>query len=216
MDNIHESLKGLAIDIDKVEADPRNANNHPERNIEAIMKSLEVYGQRKPIVIRRKTMTVTAGNGMFEAAQRLGWDQIAVLLVDESQEMATGFAIMDNQSARLSDWNMTALKDLLEELDSANWDMDATGFTPEEIEDMMTAAPPAEEQSDGDGGGGLGNPVVQYTIIFDDEQQQDKWFGFIKHLKSLYPDAETIAYRLQMYIDSLDIGALEEDVDGED
>ena len=47
--------------------------------------------------------------------------------------------------------------------------------------------------------------VIQYNIIFDDEQQQESWFKFIKWLKSKYPEAETIAQRLQLFIESLDL-----------
>jgi hypothetical protein len=52
--------------------------------------------------------------------------------------MATGYALMDNQSALLAEWDLPVLKDLLEELDTGAFDMDLTGFDTSEIEDLMT------------------------------------------------------------------------------
>jgi site-specific DNA-methyltransferase (adenine-specific) len=138
MDNIIESLKSLAVGIDSVRQDPRNARQHPVNNLEAISRSLKQYGQRKPIVVNAKTLIIEAGNGLWRAAKELGWDKIAAVMVEDSPETATGYAIMDNQSALLSDWGLPILKDLLIELDEMNYDMDLTGFDKKAIEDLMT------------------------------------------------------------------------------
>ena len=137
MDSIIASLQPLAVDISSVKPDPRNARKHPPRNLETIKRSLETYGQRKPIVVNAKTNTIEAGNALWESAKALGWDRIAVVRVDDNKEMATGYGIMDNQSALLAEWDLPILKDILEELDTGAWDMDLTGFLGDEIEDLM-------------------------------------------------------------------------------
>ena len=48
---------------------------------------------------------------------------------------------------------------------------------------------------------GLGEPIVSYNIIFDDEQQQQKWFDFLKDLKEQYPDESTIAEKIIQFIE---------------
>jgi len=133
-----ESLKGLLVDINTIKQDPRNARQHPARNIETIKKSLEAYGQRKPIVVNLNTGFIEAGNGMWEAAKSLGWDKIAVVKVDDDKDVAKAYGIMDNQSALLADWDLPTLKDLLQELDDGSVNMDLTGFNETEIEDLMT------------------------------------------------------------------------------
>jgi DNA modification methylase len=45
---------------------------------------------------------------------------------------------MDNQSALISEWDLPVLKDLLTELDTGDLDMNVTGFSADEIEDLMT------------------------------------------------------------------------------
>jgi len=143
--NICEQLRPLIVEIDSIQPDKRNARSHPERNINTIKRSLEQYGQRKPIVVRTSNRTVEAGNGMLEAAKVLGWGQIAAVFVDDDDLMAAGFGLMDNQSALLADWDMPTLKDLLQELDTGAFDMELTGFDDGELERLMTEIAPPED-----------------------------------------------------------------------
>lgn len=137
--NIAEGLKPLIVPIASVRADPQNARIHDDRNLEAIKKSLETYGQRKPIVVNHDGI-IEAGSGLYEAAKELGWKKIAAVMVKDDGDHAKGFALMDNQSATLADWSLPGLKDLLEELDHGAFDMDATGFSESEREDLLGMA----------------------------------------------------------------------------
>jgi DNA modification methylase len=135
---IIDSLKPLEKDINSLKIDNRNARKHPVHNLEVIKRSLETYGQRKPIVVNQKTSTIEAGNGLYMAAKELGWDKIACVFVDDTKEMSTAYGLMDNQSALISEWDLPTLKDLLQELDTGELDMSITGFTSEELENLMT------------------------------------------------------------------------------
>ncbi len=151
--NIAAGLLPLAVDINSLSEDPRNARVHPEENLKAIMRSLTYYGQRKPIVVNETDRVIEAGNGLFLAARELGWTKIAAVMVKDDPSTAEGFAIMDNQSALLSEWNLPLLKDLLIELDTGSFDMDLTGFSSQAIEDLMT--------TDGLGGSGSGGGMTK-------------------------------------------------------
>jgi len=146
---IIESLKPLAVPIDSVRKDPRNARLHPERNLETIKKSLSHFGQRKPIVVNQEGI-IEAGNGLWKSAKQLGWTEIAVVRVEDTPEDATAFAIMDNQSALLAEWDLPQLKDQLLELDTGAFDMDLTGFDVKEIEALMTQFNPEPNQPEVD------------------------------------------------------------------
>jgi hypothetical protein len=63
LEHIAEPLRLLVVSCDSLILDPANARKHGESNLEAIKASLATYGQRKPIVARRETRTVIAGNG---------------------------------------------------------------------------------------------------------------------------------------------------------
>lgn len=138
MHNIAEGLLPLAADINSVKEDPKNARKHPAGNIEAIKNSLVTYGQRKPIVVNSKTGIIEAGNGLLGAAKSLGWTQIAAVMVQDDPASATGFAIMDNQSTLLAEWDIPVLKELLLELEQSTFDMTGTGFTSEDIEELIS------------------------------------------------------------------------------
>ncbi len=141
MNGIIESLQPLAAPIDSIRLDPRNARKHPTPNLIAIKNSLQAYGQRKPIVVNAKTGIIEAGNGLYMAAKELGWTEVAAVKVEDDKDTATGYALMDNQSALLAEWELPTLKDLLESLDTGAYDMDLTGFDAKTIEDLMTFVP---------------------------------------------------------------------------
>ena len=115
---ISEQLLPLAISIDKITLDPKNARLYSDLNLKAIKKSLEIYSQRKPIVVNKNTGFIEAGNGLFAAAKALGWQEIAVVFVNDDKDTAAGYGLMDNQSALLADWDLPNLKEILKGLDS--------------------------------------------------------------------------------------------------
>lgn len=138
MNKIAKGLMPLMVKITAVKPDPRNARKHNERNLETIRHSLEVYGQRKPIIVNERTKLIEAGNGLWLAAKELRWTEIAAIFVDDDDQVARAYSLMDNQSALLSDWDLPTLKDTLEQLDTGAFDMAKTGFTSDEIEELMT------------------------------------------------------------------------------
>jgi ParB-like chromosome segregation protein Spo0J len=116
LSHIAEQLRPLAVACDDLILDPANARRHPEPNLEAIKGSLAIYGQRKPIVANRRTRTVIAGNGTLEAARALGWTHIAAVFTDDDPVTAVGYAIADNRTAELAEWDAEALDRLLGEV----------------------------------------------------------------------------------------------------
>ena len=114
--NIHPSLLPLAMPIDEIHLDPANARTG--HNVERIAGSLALYGQRKPIVVNRNEANKTeAGNGTLQAARSLGWTHVAAVLVEDEPSVAIGFAIADNRTAELSQWDYEALQALVGSLD---------------------------------------------------------------------------------------------------
>ena len=93
------------VAIDSLKLDPKNARKHSKKNLDAIANSLKQFGQRKPIVVHNGV--VIAGNGTLEAARSLGWSQIAIVRTPEDwdADTAKAFALADNRSAELAEWN---------------------------------------------------------------------------------------------------------------
>jgi DNA modification methylase len=114
--------------------DPQNARQHDDKNLKAIQGSLKEFGQRKPIVITEAGVIV-AGNGTVEAAKRLGWTDIEVVKVpnDWTPDKVKAFAIADNRTAELANWNQEVLTTQLLELEAEGWELAEFGFEPLEL-----------------------------------------------------------------------------------
>lgn len=152
--HIAEDLRKLAVAVADLNPDPSNARRHGERNLDAIKASLAAFGQRKPLVVQREGMIVRAGNGTLAAAQALGWDHIAAVVIDEDSAQAVQFAIADNRTAELAEWDDETLATLLDGMDEPTRDMLAfddkelaglmRGLEPEEIVEDEAPEPPAD------------------------------------------------------------------------
>jgi site-specific DNA-methyltransferase (adenine-specific) len=90
-----------------------------------------LFGQRKPIVVTGANVVV-AGNGTLEAAKSLGWSEIDVVRIpaDWSAEQVKAYALADNRTAELAEWDAKVLADQLVELDAVGWDVSEFGFEP--------------------------------------------------------------------------------------
>jgi ParB-like chromosome segregation protein Spo0J len=142
----------LAVPVADLILDPANARRHPEKNLEAVVASLRVYKQRKPVVVNRRTGVVEAGNGTLEAAKALGWTHLAAVYVDDDPTTAAGFAIADNRSAELGEWDADALDRLLSEQDPEDEELRAMFEALAEEEGLASVGEetdePAADQSD--------------------------------------------------------------------
>lgn len=109
--------------------DPNNARKHDNKNIEAIAQSLKTFGQRKPIVVTENNIIV-AGNGTVTAAQKLGWTKIDVVRIpkDWDANQIKAFALADNRTAELAEWDKDILASQIIDLQTDGWDTEQLGF----------------------------------------------------------------------------------------
>lgn len=139
----------VEMKVGQLSADPANVRSHDEKNIAAIMVSLQTFGQQKPIVVD-KSSVVRAGNGTLEAAKRLGWNEIACCVSQLVSTEMTAYAIADNRTSELASWDRMQLASVLKELEYESSElMQATGFTAEELEEMMPNFEPGDEDDQG-------------------------------------------------------------------
>lgn len=137
-----DNLKVERVSISSLRKDPDNARKHSQKNIDAIAGSLSLFGQRRPLVVWGDV--IIAGNGTVEAAESLGWEDVHITRVpdDWSRDQARAYALADNRTAELAEWDKDVLATQLVELDDAGYEIGDWGFDP--LED--------------DGGGD--NPIV--------------------------------------------------------
>lgn len=125
------------VPIGSLTPDALNVRTHPDENIEAIRASLERFGQQKPIAVWQGT--VIAGNGTLRAAIENGLTEIWISRLPDSwtRETASAFAIADNRTAELAKWDDRALADTLLELQASIDDLGGTGFSDEDLRELV-------------------------------------------------------------------------------
>ena len=165
---IADPLQALAVPIESLTPDPANARKHGTKNLDAIKASLAKFGQRKPIVVQREGMVVRAGNGTLEAAKALGWTEIAAVVLDDDNATASQFAIADNRTAELAEWDDPVLAALLEPMDDVT--RNSLGFTDEDVAELLASMTPQEPT--GTGESQLGDIAYSVQVMVDSEQQQ--------------------------------------------
>jgi ParB-like chromosome segregation protein Spo0J len=176
LDHIAEGLRGFAVPLAQLAYDPRNARKHDRRNIDAIKHSLQRFGQRIPIIVQREGMVVRAGNGRLAAAKELGWTHMAALVLEEADAEAAAFAIADNRTAELAEWDWQNLADTLAELRVELPDYSASdlGWNDAELAGLQLANAWDDAQTERDALAGSRTNVDRSTLVLRFTEQQER------------------------------------------
>lgn len=179
--NIAEGLHDLVLPISQLNLNPRN---YRQGDVELIKGSLERFGQVRPIVVQRSTMNVVAGNHTMKAATELGWVEMAAVLVELDDTEAEAYLVADNRSSDVATNDDAILAPILEGLMLAG-KLDGTGWTPDQVDDLMAemdALPEVEVGTEaGHGitdealaerfaGRSQGGALRQFVVMFPQEQ----------------------------------------------
>ena len=174
-------MKSESVKIDSISEDPANLRRHGERNIETIKASLKRFGQQKPIVVDSDGI-VRAGNGTLKAARELGWNEIQIVRSTLKGSEATAYAIADNRTAELAEWDTDALGAALEALRAEGEGLDlAAGFDESELKGILAEiAEQNEEPIDLPIGMQL-VPTKKYLVIVCDNESE--WERCVQRFK---------------------------------
>src|SRR5438876_763076 len=114
--------------------------NNPRSNdaaVDGVARSIQAFDFRQPLVIDENGVIIV-GDTRYRAAVKLGLDEVPVhVATGLTPAQVKAYRIADNQTAQLSQWNEDRLMVELMELQKLDFDMDLTGFTPEELVGLM-------------------------------------------------------------------------------
>ncbi|MCL5073958.1 MAG: ParB N-terminal domain-containing protein [Actinobacteria bacterium] len=115
---------------------PRKDLQPGDIEYEKIKKSIAEFDLVEPLVWNKRTGNLVGGHQRLKILKEQGITEVEVSIVDlpESKEKALNIALNKAQGG----WDLTKLKDLLQELDTGEFDIEITGFDENEIERLMT------------------------------------------------------------------------------
>ncbi|MBN2308441.1 MAG: DNA modification methylase [Candidatus Hydrogenedentes bacterium] len=113
--------------------------DNPRRNgkaIPAVAKSIKAFGFNVPVLCDTQ-LRIVAGHTRVEAAKRLGMASVPAIVLPLSGRECRRFAIADNRTGELSDWDTPKLREILDELHSEDADLAALGFPSRELRRLL-------------------------------------------------------------------------------
>ena len=126
-------MKITKVNIDTLKSPEKNVRKHNEKQIRELARSIEKFGQIRPVVIDENNV-VYCGNGLVEAAKFAGWKQVEVLKkTGMSEADKKKLMIADNRIYTLGFDDFENINSILEEIG----DFDIPGFDTETLEAMF-------------------------------------------------------------------------------
>jgi len=133
-------MKVIKIPISKINIakyNPRKNLNQNDKEYQAIKKSIEEFDLVEPLVWNERTGNLVGGHQRLKVLMAQGENEVDVSVVNLPlvKEKALNIALNKVNG----EWENNLLKDLLFEIDNSDFDIGITGFSKEEIKNMMTA-----------------------------------------------------------------------------
>lgn len=102
-------------------------DRNPRKNdaaVEVVAKSIEKYGFKNPCIIDKDNV-VWCGNTRLKAARRLGIEEVPCIVVEDlTEEQIREYALLDNKTNEIAEWDYDLLAEELQELDLADFELD--------------------------------------------------------------------------------------------
>lgn len=122
----------------------QNYKTHPAAQITRLRRSLQTFGQPRPIVVWRGT--ILAGHCVAQAAQEEGWTSIRASIVPDAwtAERAQAYLVADNETQRGGGTDAEALAELIEASQADGLDIAALGFDDGELDALLAQVGPPD------------------------------------------------------------------------
>jgi len=115
----------------------KNARTHSDAQVAQIAASIVEFGFTAPLLVSEDG-GILAGHGRLAAASKLHLDAVPVVVLDHlTPTQRRAYILADNQLALQAGWNEELLAAELAELSAAGFDLGLTGFSDEELADLL-------------------------------------------------------------------------------
>ena len=128
----------------------KNARTHSDQQIEEIAQSIKNFGFNDPIEIGKDNVIIS-GHARLAAAIKLQMEEVPVIIhTHMTEKNRKAYVLAANRIAMSSSWDAQLLQEEMLDLNNSEFDLSLTGFTDEEINDILDLDEVAENLADED------------------------------------------------------------------
>lgn len=129
----------------------RNARTHSDTQVSQLAASIKEFGFNNPVAVNGEGM-ILCGHGRVMAAQKLHLTEVpTVCLSHLSDTQVKAYILADNKLALNAGWDDDMLKVELEDLKDSDFDLNLTGFSDDELKDILVEDPTEVQEDNFDG-----------------------------------------------------------------
>ena len=133
------------VDIEKLVPYVNNARTHSQDQINKLRSSIREFGFINPVIID-KDYGVIAGHGRIMAAEEEGIKEVPCVFADHLNEaQKKAYILADNRMALDAGWDEELLRVEIESLEDYGFNVELTGFSPDELSSLFDLGVEAEE-----------------------------------------------------------------------
>lgn len=133
------------VDIEKLVPYVNNARTHSQDQINKLRSSIRAFGFINPVIID-KDYGVIAGHGRIMAAKEEGIKEVPCVFADHLNEaQKKAYILADNRMALDAGWDEELLRVEIESLEDYGFNVELTGFSPDELSSLFDLGVEAEE-----------------------------------------------------------------------
>lgn len=122
-----------------------NAKEHPEEQVEQIIRSITEFGFNDPIAIDENNVVIE-GHGRLMAVKKLKYKEVQCIRLEHlTPEQKKAYIIAHNKLTMNTGFDIEKLAKEIKLLDEENFDLDILGFDTDELEDILGYAVTAED-----------------------------------------------------------------------
>lgn len=124
----------LLKDLKPAEYNPRKILKKDSKVYQQLKKSIEEFGYVLPIVVN-KDLTIIGGHQRYKILKDLEYKKCDVVVLDLNKKKEKLLNIALNKIT--GEWDLVVLKDVLEKINTGEFDIEITGFSMDEIDKLI-------------------------------------------------------------------------------
>ena len=196
---IYLPIESVEQNTGQIEGLPSNPRQWTQTDINRLAKSLEETPElfeARPLIVypHADKYVILGGNLRYEGAKKNGMKDVPAHILDEGLDVEKLKEIVLKDNSSFGDWDMDALANEWDDLPLREWGIDMPDWGSVNVGEQEDTAHKDEMDK---------GYNIQYVMVFNNEDEQDRWYSFLEILKRKYPDVDTIAERVLLETDEI-------------